>query len=109
MVESCDLSSLNSVRQCAQRLNESEEKIDILVNNAGVYPATRNVALSVPSVISKSLQLSYSCVNDTFHSVVTDLLPSQLFTFLAEQRSDTAQTGRAAVLRHQKQKMVLVQ
>ena len=42
MVESCDLSSLNSVRECARRLNESEEKIDILVNNAGVYPATRD-------------------------------------------------------------------
>ena len=42
MVESCDLSSLNSVRQCAQRLSESEEKIDILVNNAGLYPATRD-------------------------------------------------------------------
>lgn len=43
VVESCDLSSLNSVRECARRLNESEEKIDILVNNAGVYPATRNM------------------------------------------------------------------
>ena len=48
MVESCDLSSLNSVRQCAKRLSESEEKIDILVNNAGLYPATRDVFPGFP-------------------------------------------------------------
>lgn len=31
-----DLSSLASVRACAEKLLEKEEKIDILVNNAGV-------------------------------------------------------------------------
>ena len=31
-----DLASLQSVRQCAQLLNKSLDKIDILVNNAGV-------------------------------------------------------------------------
>ncbi len=31
-----DLSSLNSVRECAEKVLEREEKIDILVNNAGV-------------------------------------------------------------------------
>ena len=55
MVESCDLSSLNSVRQCAKRLSESEEKIDILVNNAGLYPATRNVFQCYPIVTQKNL------------------------------------------------------
>lgn len=31
-----DLSSLKSVRNCAEQLLKSEERIDILVNNAGV-------------------------------------------------------------------------
>ena len=30
-----DLSSLKSVRECAQMLLDKEEKIDILINNAG--------------------------------------------------------------------------
>ena len=30
-----DLSSLKSVRECAQMLLDNEEKIDILINNAG--------------------------------------------------------------------------
>lgn len=33
--EKLDLSSLKSVRECAERLNAKEEKIDILINNAG--------------------------------------------------------------------------
>ena len=31
-----DLSSLNSVRQCAEHLLDNEHKIDILINNAGI-------------------------------------------------------------------------
>ena len=31
-----DLSSLNSVRECAQIILDKEEKIDILINNAGI-------------------------------------------------------------------------
>ena len=34
-VEKLDLASLKSVRECAQRLLDSEDKIDILINNAG--------------------------------------------------------------------------
>jgi retinol dehydrogenase-12 len=34
--EKLDLASLKSVRKCAQKLLEKEEKIDILVNNAGI-------------------------------------------------------------------------
>ena len=60
MVESCDLSSLNSVRQCAKKLNESEEKIDILVNNAGVYAATRDTNMFSQSYISVKLDICYS-------------------------------------------------
>lgn len=32
----CDLSSLSSVRQCAQELLKNEPRIDILINNAGI-------------------------------------------------------------------------
>lgn len=35
-MEKLDLASLQSVRECAQKLLETEEKIDILVNNAGI-------------------------------------------------------------------------
>ncbi len=31
-----DLSSFESIRACAKRINETEEKIDVLINNAGV-------------------------------------------------------------------------
>ena len=34
-VHKLDLSSLKSVRECAQVLLDKEEKIDILINNAG--------------------------------------------------------------------------
>ena len=35
VVEKLDLASLQSVRQCAQKLIDTEDKIDILINNAG--------------------------------------------------------------------------
>ena len=37
VVMKCDLSSLESVRQCAAKLVEDEGKIDLLVNNAGEH------------------------------------------------------------------------
>ena len=36
-VHKLDLSSLKSVRECAQILVDKEDKIDILINNAGNY------------------------------------------------------------------------
>lgn len=36
VVERLDLASLRSVRECAQRLLDKEDKIDILINNAGI-------------------------------------------------------------------------
>lgn len=35
IVHNLDLSSLESIKDCANVLLESEEKIDILINNAG--------------------------------------------------------------------------
>ena len=35
--EQCDMSSMLSVRKCAERLTDSLDKIDILVNNAGMF------------------------------------------------------------------------
>ena len=32
----CDLSSLRSVRDCANEINTKEGRIDVLINNAGV-------------------------------------------------------------------------
>ena len=32
----CDLSSLRSVRDCANEINSKEGRIDVLINNAGV-------------------------------------------------------------------------
>ena len=37
VVEKLDLASLQSVRTCAQKLIDTEDKIDILINNAGQY------------------------------------------------------------------------
>jgi len=36
VVHRCDLASLKSVRECAEQLGNSLEKVDILINNAGV-------------------------------------------------------------------------
>ncbi len=36
VVHKLDLSSLQSVRECAAKVKETEDKIDILVNNAGI-------------------------------------------------------------------------
>lgn len=36
VVEELDLTSLNSVRQCAKTLLNKENRIDLLINNAGV-------------------------------------------------------------------------
>ena len=35
--ELLDLSSLDSIRDFAKRINQNEERLDILVNNAGMY------------------------------------------------------------------------
>lgn len=42
-VEKLDLSSLKSVRECAQKILDKEEKIDILVNNAGVMACPKTL------------------------------------------------------------------
>ena len=36
-VHKLDLSSLKSVRECAQILLDKEDKIDLLINNAGIH------------------------------------------------------------------------
>ena len=38
-----DLSSLASVRACAEALNDSEEKLDYLVNNAGMMASPKAI------------------------------------------------------------------
>ena len=35
VITKLDLSSLDSVRQCAKNINEVESRVDILINNAG--------------------------------------------------------------------------
>ena len=45
VVKKLDLSSLDSVRECARDINETESRLDILVNNAGEanrYRSTTN-------------------------------------------------------------------
>ena len=41
-LELCDLSSMKSVKDCADRLLGSLEMIDILVNNAGTFRGLKN-------------------------------------------------------------------
>ena len=36
VIKKLDLSSLESVRECAKDVNENESRLDILVNNAGI-------------------------------------------------------------------------
>ncbi|MEO6795063.1 MAG: SDR family NAD(P)-dependent oxidoreductase [Mycobacterium sp.] len=41
-LESCDVSSLNSVRELAARMHDDGRALDVLVHNAGVLPAKRS-------------------------------------------------------------------
>ena len=36
VIYKCDLSSLASVRKCAEEINAKEDRVDVLINNAGV-------------------------------------------------------------------------
>ena len=44
-VNVCDLSMLESVRQCAATIVDQEHQIDVLVNNAGVLPPERTLSV----------------------------------------------------------------
>ncbi len=80
-----DLSSLKSVRKCAQDLLDSEEKIDILVNNAGKNSLRRNVKSTaiicdftgvsyVPETKTEDgFELTFA-TNHLGHFLLTDLL-----------------------------------
>ena len=35
VLQPLDLASLESVRECAKNVNETEERLDVLINNAG--------------------------------------------------------------------------
>ncbi len=40
----CDLSSFNSIRECAEEFKKHNSRLDILINNAGVLPQEREVS-----------------------------------------------------------------
>jgi NAD(P)-dependent dehydrogenase (short-subunit alcohol dehydrogenase family) len=42
-VEACDLASLESIAECADRLAATADRIDVLVNNAGIMAVRRGV------------------------------------------------------------------
>ena len=47
VVKKLDLSSLDSVRECARDINETESRLDILVNNAGEANCHRSTTNSL--------------------------------------------------------------
>ena len=65
--EQCDMSSMLSVRKCAERLLEYVNKIDILVNNAGIaWDWGREVT-------EDGFELTFA-TNHLGHFLLTDLL-----------------------------------
>lgn len=58
VVARLDLSSLASVRQCAQHLLQTEHSINILVNNAGMWPSYSDSRRTTALVLVWSLRLS---------------------------------------------------
>ena len=67
LFEQCDLSSMESVRKCADRLLNSLEKIDILINNAGIlWDRGRKVT-------EDGFELTFA-TNHLGHFLLTDLL-----------------------------------
>ena len=67
ILEQCDMSSMLSVRKCAERLLEYVNKIDILVNNAGGNNAWGR------EVTEDGFELTLA-TNHLGHFLLTDLL-----------------------------------
>ena len=65
--EQCDLSSMESVRKCADRLLNSLDKIDILVNNAGILWDRGRM------VTEDGFELTFA-TNHLGHFLLTDLV-----------------------------------
>jgi len=66
--EKCNLGSVESVKKCAEKLNESLDKIDILVNNAGVYWGKDERATT-----EDGFELTFA-VNHLGHFLLTELV-----------------------------------
>ena len=66
----CDLSSLESVRECAKQVKEKEKRIDGLLNNAGV--------LLDPKEFTKDGIETHWSVNHLGHYLLTRLLEDEL-------------------------------
>ncbi len=65
-VISCDLSSLASVRTCAEQLLETVPRIDFLINNAGVFSADRQET-------ADGFEMTFG-VNHLGHFLLTEML-----------------------------------
>lgn len=76
-VEVMDLSSLASVQECAQSINDQFGKIDVLVNNAGILPKKG-------SLTAEGYEIQF-CVN---------YLAPALFTLLLLEKLKCSEAGR---------------
>ncbi|XP_046401443.1 retinol dehydrogenase 13-like [Ischnura elegans] len=66
----CDLSSLESVRNFVERFNKEEQRLDILINNAGVMRCPR-------SLTKEGIEMQLG-VNHMAHFLLTNLLLEKL-------------------------------
>ena len=66
VIKKLDLSSLESVRECAKDVNENESRLDILVNNAGdnAYHYNNQVFSRLISVCCKTIKMTLKVAYD---------------------------------------------
>ena len=91
-VQHLDLSSLNSVRNAAQQLRASHDRIDILINNAGVMNTPRNITVD-------GFELQFG-TNHLGHFALTGLLLDRMLTVAGSRvvtMSSSAHRVRASI------------
>jgi len=56
--ETMDVSSRESVRECAQRLEKDKVRVDVLVNNAGIFPPGKLLDMA-DAVIREAMEINF--------------------------------------------------
>jgi NAD(P)-dependent dehydrogenase (short-subunit alcohol dehydrogenase family) len=76
----CDLSSLQSVRECGVRFRERHKRCDVLINNAGIYLSKRQVTVDSFETTFAVNHLSHFLLTHLLLDVLKNSAPSRIIT-----------------------------